>query len=59
MTSERLQFWVQWVVACYDGARWLAPTVEGWREQERRMGDAPEGPGRGLRGHCPALGGLI
>jgi hypothetical protein len=33
MTSERLQFWVQWVVACYDGARWLVPTVEDWREQ--------------------------
>jgi hypothetical protein len=23
----------QWVIACYDGARWLVPTIEGWREQ--------------------------
>jgi hypothetical protein len=23
----------QWAVACYDGARWPVPTVEGWREQ--------------------------
>jgi hypothetical protein len=22
-----------WMVACYDGTRWLLPTPEGWREQ--------------------------
>lgn len=22
-----------WLVACYDGQRWLVPTPEGWRER--------------------------
>jgi len=23
----------EWIVAVYDGRRWLVPTAEGWREQ--------------------------